>query len=178
VVRRLPLLDRQPKDQSFNSSTHTRCTTTSPLSLQPETEILNVQYDGTHDNLLVSLDDGQPARAYDMIWLATGFDIQIDNYPFLDEMRKELPVDVVEGLPMLNHKLSWRCSSAASGFESVCKTAARRRFWTMGPLAGLELGPDALNLMGARQGAVRVANAVRADIFAAATVGRRCSFSR
>jgi hypothetical protein len=43
----------------------------------------------------------------------------------------------------------------------------------MGPLAGLELGPDALNLMGARQGAVRVANAVRADIFAAATVGRR-----
>jgi hypothetical protein len=59
--------------------------------VQPETGILNVQFDATHDNLLVTLDDGQPARAYDMIWLATRFDNQIDNYPFLDDLQKELP---------------------------------------------------------------------------------------
>ena len=33
----------------------------------------------------------------------------------------------------------------------------------MGPLAGLELGPDALNLMGAQHGAVRVAKALRQE---------------
>ena len=139
------------------------------LSVKEETEIMDVQYDHKRDKLLVSMDDGLSSKAFDMIWLATGFENHVDNYPFLDDIREELPVDTVQGLPVLNKDLSWK-SSNGSGNDGVNNEApnwqakARNRFWMLGPLAGLELGPDALNLMGARQGAVRVAKAIRADI--------------
>ena len=40
---------------------------------------------------------------------------------------------------------------------------ARKRIWLSGALAAIELGPDALNLIGARHGSVRVARATRQD---------------
>ena len=137
------------------------------LSIVEEAELMDVQYDYRQDTLLVSLDDGSPVRAFDMIWLVTGFEIQLKNYPFLKHLQKDLPIDKVTGLPVLSKDLTWRKATEDEDTESKeqpWKYEARNRLWMMGPLAGLELGPDALNLMGARHGAVRVAKALRADI--------------
>jgi hypothetical protein len=73
-------------------------------------------------------------------------------------------VDTVNGLPVLNKHLSWRCPVDKEANEPQWKKEARKRFWCMGSLAGLELGPDALNLIGARHGAVRVAKDIRYDM--------------
>jgi len=141
------------------------------LSLQEETEIMEVHYDYQNDKLLVSMDDGLPHKAFDMIWLATGFENHIDNYQCLDELRKQLLIGVVGGLPVLGGDLSWKEwkggrvaeGGKSSPHEPTDKENARKRFWVMGSLAGMELGPDALNLMGARHGAVRVAKALLSD---------------
>lgn len=96
----------------------------------------------------------------DMIWLATGFANQIENHELLHKLCLSLPIQTEAGLPVLNSDLSWGTDDNEA--ERVpWKQVARNRFWVMGALAALELGPDALNLMGARQGAVRVARAIR-----------------
>lgn len=48
--------------------------------------------------------------------------------------------------------------------EPTWKQLARKRIWFTGALAALQLGPDALNLVGARHGSVRIARAIRQDI--------------
>ncbi|KAL7532505.1 hypothetical protein ACHAXR_004670 [Thalassiosira sp. AJA248-18] len=131
------------------------------LQVKEEVEILEVAWmDG---RLQVSLNDGTESEAYDMIWLATGAQNHIDHYSALDDLRKALPVEVVNGLPRLNKDLSWRAPNFPCMDEPAWKQVARERIWCMGALAALELGPDALNLIGARHGSVRVAEAVRRE---------------
>lgn len=147
------------------------------LTIEEETQILDVEYDGQKEKLLVwtekngSISD--EAQAFDMIWLSTGFANHIANYPALEKLvSDDLPVELVNGsLPVLNTDLSWgkkkqddEASTLSCDDEPKWKQSLRQRLFMMGPLASLELGPDALNLMGARQGAVRVAKALRADI--------------
>jgi hypothetical protein len=128
-----------------------------------EVQISSVNYDaGNH--LTVSLDDGTESQ-HDMIWLVTGSETHIDYYSALEGLRKVLPIRNVQGLPVLNKDLSWRAPPETLLKEPKWKTTARERFWCMGALAALQLGPDALNLIGARAGAVAVAQAVR-DSFA------------
>eukprot|EP00977_Amphora_coffeiformis_P001106 scaffold227_cov165-Amphora_coffeaeformis.AAC.19 len=99
----------------------------------------------------------------DMIWLATGYVNQIENHALLHKLSLLLPIQTESGLPVLNSDLSWGTEDSEA--EHVpWKAVARNRCWVMGAMASLELGPDALNLMGARQGAVRVARAIRSDI--------------
>lgn len=128
----------------------------------------------------VMLDDGSPAESYDMIWLATGGDNDVDLYPVLARLRRELPLPVVNGLPVVDKHLNWRCECSVPSPEVTYTDppdeprlddeeppwmdTARRRIWVVGCLAALELGPDALNLMGARHGAVRVAKAIRSSV--------------
>ena len=130
-----------------------------------EVQISSVNYDGG-DYLSVSLDDGTESQ-HDMIWLATGSETHIDYYSALEDLRKVLPIRDVQGLPILNKDLSWRAPPETLLEEPKWKATARDRFWCMGALAALQLGPDALNLIGARAGAVVVAQAVR-DSFAQA----------
>jgi hypothetical protein len=132
------------------------------LEVQEEVQISQVHWNG--DQFQVSLDDGSDSEEYDMIWLATGSENHLDFYSALSHLRKVLPVDTVNGLPVLNKHLSWRCPVDKEANEPHWKKEARKRFWCMGSLAGLELGPDALNLIGARHGAVRVAKDIRYDM--------------
>ena len=132
------------------------------LEVKEEVEISNVHWNG-HE-LRVTLDDGSDTEGYDMIWLATGCENHLDSYSVFSHLRDVLPVDVVNGLPVLDKRLSWRRPHEEATDESTWKMMARKRLWCMGALAGLELGPDALNLIGARQGAVRVATAIRYDM--------------
>ena len=124
-----------------------------------EVQISSVTFD-YNGNFQASLDDGTECQP-DMIWLATGSETHIDLYTALTDLRKVLPMRDVQGLPILNKDLSWRAPPGVSLDEPKWKATARERFWCMGALAALELGPDALNLIGARAGAVAVAQAVR-----------------
>mmetsp|Transcript_2319 Transcript_2319/g.3540 ORF Transcript_2319/g.3540 Transcript_2319/m.3540 type:complete len:568 (+) Transcript_2319:224-1927(+) len=132
------------------------------LQIQKEVQISEVKW--TDDQFLVTVDDGSDSEQYDMIWLATGSENHIDHYSALSQLRQTLPVEVVNGLPVLSKDLTWRCPPIESAHEPKWKKIARGRFHCMGSLAGLELGPDALNLVGARHGAVRVAKAIRSDL--------------
>jgi hypothetical protein len=117
----------------------------SEASVKEEVEISGVHWvDG---RLRVTLDDGSE-RDCDMIWLATGASNHIDHCSALSGLREVLPVDVINGLPVLNGDLSWRVPDGEE--EPMWKQAARKRIWCMGALSALELGPDAMNLIGAR----------------------------
>ena len=129
-------------------------------------DIVSVDRNQNEKSLQVLLSDGS-SIAVDMIWLATGFRVNLRNYPCLAEVESVLPITKVKGLPVLNKDLSWGDVVRPPNRENEdpkWKEEARRRLWIMGALAAVELGPDALNLMGGRQGAVRVARSVLKDL--------------
>lgn len=146
-------------------------------------EISHVHWDSDNEEFYVSFDDdcsmSSPANV-DYIWLATGCENVIKRYPVLEKLCQILPIDSVNGLPVLSTDLSWggiivkeeECNSCTE--KKTCakqeieeckwKQCARKRIFCMGALAGLQLGADALNLVGARHGAVKIANAIRSDM--------------
>ena len=151
-------------------------------------EISHVDWDAMNEEFHVSLDDElsqmMPIQV-DYIWLATGCSNVITKYPVLEKLHEILPIDVVNGLPVLSEDLSWggikedgiddeecnhkHCLEAKKNAkekieECKWKQNARKRIWCMGSLAGLQLGADALNIVGARHGAVKVAKSIRADM--------------
>mmetsp|Transcript_57964 Transcript_57964/g.141625 ORF Transcript_57964/g.141625 Transcript_57964/m.141625 type:complete len:604 (+) Transcript_57964:85-1896(+) len=133
------------------------------VQVKQEVQISEVAWSG--DNFRVQLDDGSSETNFDMIWSATGADNDVELYPSFQDLVRDLPIDVVGGLPVLDPDLSWkRPSSMDKDPEAPWKGILRRRLHVMGCLAGLQLGPDALNLMGARHGAVRVAKAIRLEM--------------
>ena len=120
----------------------------SDAKVKEEVEILDVLWDD--GKLHVILDDGSEYN-YDMIWLATGANNHIEHYSALSGLRKILPVEIINGLPVLNSDLSWGVPEGeVRSSEPLWKQVARKRIWCMGALASLELGPNALNLIGAR----------------------------
>ena len=142
----------------------------SNLICKEEVEISQV--DWVDDEFHVILNDGTTTEV-DFIWLATGCENVIDRYPLLSNLRKTLPIDIINGMPALSQDLSWSSSSGAvdndgdeEKVEEECKwkQLARKRLYCVGALAGLQLGADALNLVGARHGAIKVAKAIRCDM--------------
>lgn len=97
----------------------------------------------------VQLDDATPPIVSDVLLLATGADIDVEQYPFLESLRAHTPVDVYNGLPVLQPDLRW---------------APGENVFLMGTIAALELGPDALNLAGARHAACRIARTLRPEL--------------
>ncbi|TPX60369.1 hypothetical protein PhCBS80983_g01820 [Powellomyces hirtus] len=94
----------------------------------------------------LDLEDGASMHC-DIIWLATGTAPNASTDPILEDVFKQHPVDLVNGLPQLRPDLSW--SRACPGL------------FVTGPLAALEVGPGAPNLAGARLAAARIAPALR-----------------
>ncbi|MGH3943217.1 MAG: FAD/NAD(P)-binding protein [Pseudonocardiaceae bacterium] len=76
----------------------------------------------------------------DRIWLATGTTLGVDATPLLDGVAAQRPIKEAGGLPMLDRACRWPGTS----------------LHVMGGLAGLQLGPFARNLIGARMGAERI----------------------
>jgi len=149
----------------------------SNLICKEEVEISQVDWVDDDDEFHVILNDGTTTEV-DLIWLATGCENIIDRYPLLSNLRETLPIDVINGMPALSQDLSWSRSRSSSSSEAVdndgdedevedeCKwkQLARKRLYCVGALAGLQLGADALNLVGARHGAIKVAKAIRCDM--------------
>ena len=98
--------------------------------------------------MLVRFDNGRMQR-YDHIWLATGGDFDVDLVPILASLYAQYPIECVDGLPALQDDLSW---------------AHNVPLYVMGAFAQLQLGPDALNLAGARSGSVIVATALLKEL--------------
>lgn len=150
------------------------CSTEKQINLKEEIEIAHVEWTTTtstcsresnnNKKLNVTFDDGSPSENYDMIWLSTGTTNTVMLYPPLVSLEKVLPLQLVNGLPVLSKDLSWSSDEQEEEAEPIWKQIARKRCWCMGVLAGLELGPDSLNLVGARHGSVRVAQAIRCDM--------------
>ena len=127
------------------------------------------QIDWDDNEFQVSLNDGSTAEV-DYIWLATGCENVIERFSVLNHLRDVLPIKVVNGLPVLSKDLSWASPSSSTtsddDWKNECKwkVLARKRLWCMGSIAGLQLGADALNIVGARHGAVKIAKAIRDDM--------------
>lgn len=134
------------------------------VQLKQEVQISDVFWTGKR--FRVQMDDGSSEEDFDMIWMATGADNDIELYKPLQRLLRDLPIDTTGGLPVLNSDLTWkRSSSIDEDSEASWKGILRRRLHVLGCLAGLELGPDALNLIGARHGSVRVAKALRLAMY-------------
>ena len=96
----------------------------------------------------VQFEDGTEGE-FDYIWLATGGNLDLHAIPLLDSVTKQWPIDIVDhmgsALPVLQPDLSW---------DVNCP------LYILGAFAQIELGPDALNVAGARSGSVLVAKAL------------------
>jgi FAD-NAD(P)-binding len=82
--------------------------------------------------------------ACDHLWLATGTILDATTQPLLAEVLEAYPNEMVNGLPVLDAHLRWR------GCELYC----------MGGFAGLQVGPVARNLFGARMASNRIVPAL------------------
>ncbi|WP_448571415.1 FAD/NAD(P)-binding protein [Trichothermofontia sp.] len=80
----------------------------------------------------------------DRIWLATGTQINVNQWPLLSEIREAYPVPTIQGLPVLDSYLRW----------PGCP------LFIMGGAAALQLGPAARNLYGARMASGRIVPAL------------------
>jgi cation diffusion facilitator CzcD-associated flavoprotein CzcO len=87
---------------------------------------------------------GGPELVVDEVWLATGWEYDVEAVPVFDAVRPSHPAAIAGGLPGLDTDLAWPGTDV----------------FVMGALAGLQLGPTALNLSGARQGAARITAAI------------------
>ena len=80
----------------------------------------------------------------DRIWLATGTKLDIAAEPMFKEMLETHPLEIVNGLPVLDKHLRW------PGCE----------LFLTGGLAALQVGPVARNLSGARMACDRFVSAI------------------
>ena len=94
--------------------------------------------------ILVELEDGR-TRSYDFVWLATGGNLDLSLVPIFSSLMAQRPISTCGALPRLQPDLAWDVNCPLH---------------VMGAFAMLQLGPDALNLAGARSGGVTVARAL------------------
>lgn len=80
----------------------------------------------------------------DRIWVATGSQLDARNHPLLHDVLTDYPIEVVNGLPVIDEHLRWQ------GCE----------LFIMGGLAALRVGPTARNLSGARAASDRIVPAL------------------
>lgn len=78
----------------------------------------------------------------DMIWLATGCQLDVKQDPLLSGVMKEFQVQVIDGWPCISESLQW-----AEGCP----------FYLMGQYTALQVGPHAVNLAGGQAASMRIA---------------------
>ncbi|XP_029937814.1 uncharacterized protein LOC115380747 [Myripristis murdjan] len=78
----------------------------------------------------------------DMIWLATGCKLDVNQDPLLTGVMKEFPIQVIDGWPCITESLQW-----APGCP----------LYLMGQYTALQVGPHAVNLAGGQAASMRIA---------------------
>lgn len=112
------------------------------LSIFEECQVVGAEFVG--GSWQVKCDDGMVWEC-DRIWLATGTKLDIATQPIFKEVLNTHPIQVVNGLPVLDECLRW------SGCE----------LFIMGGLGALQVGPVARNLSGARMASSRIVSALK-----------------
>ncbi|XP_044048397.1 uncharacterized protein zgc:113276 [Siniperca chuatsi] len=77
----------------------------------------------------------------DMIWLATGCKLDVEQDPLLSEVMREFPIQVIDGWPCISESLQW---------------AEECPLYLMGQYAALQIGPHAVNLAGGQAASMRI----------------------
>ncbi|XP_058485608.1 uncharacterized protein zgc:113276 isoform X1 [Solea solea] len=77
----------------------------------------------------------------DMIWLATGCKLDVNQDPLLSEVIKDFPIQVIDGWPCISESLQW-----AEGCP----------LYLMGQYTALQVGPHAVNLAGGQAASKRI----------------------
>jgi len=111
------------------------------LTFYPECQVIEAKWQ--ENSWEVTCEDGI-VREYDRIWLATGTRFDVTADPLFSDMLKDYPIQVVNGLPVLDPCLRW----------------ANTELFVMGGLAALQVGPTARNLSGARMASDRIVPAL------------------
>ena len=88
--------------------------------------------------------DNSDVLQCDRIWVATGSQLDIEQSSLFSNVLKQCPIEVVDGLPVLTENLRWK----------------DRELYLMGGFAGLQVGPTARNLSGARMASERIVSAL------------------
>ena len=114
------------------------------LSIFEECQVISAEF--VSDRWQLKCDDGM-MREYHRIWLATGTKLDVRKQPILKEILHTHPLEIVNGLPVLDEYLRW------SGCE----------LFIMGGLAALQVGPVARNLSGARMASGRIVSALKSS---------------
>lgn len=117
------------------------------LELLENVEVIDAQWGQT--KWITTLDNGEQ-RDFDTIWCATGTCTDFRNEPIFTDLCKygdarNDPIEVVEGFPVLAEDL---------------RVHKDLNVFVMGMYAGLRVGPGALNIMGGKAAASRIANAL------------------
>ncbi|NET87356.1 MAG: lysine N(6)-hydroxylase/L-ornithine N(5)-oxygenase family protein [Kamptonema sp. SIO1D9] len=96
------------------------------------------------DNLWqVCCDDGSKHQ-FNRIWLATGTRFNVTEHPLLQEVLEAYPIEIVNGLPVLEEHLR----------------LPKSNFFIMGGLAALQIGPVARNIGGGKMACQRIVPAI------------------
>ncbi|GAB0134655.1 hypothetical protein EsDP_00003017 [Epichloe bromicola] len=131
------------------------------LELREKTSLLDARFDeadGDDDDddddegkgvWRVKTDPPLDMPSFDYVYFATGVQTNVSSLPYLKTMREKYPIDSFGGLPCINEDLMW---------------AERLPLFCVGRLSGLQLGPAAPNIGGAKLGAERVAWAIEDTI--------------
>ncbi|KAJ5674156.1 hypothetical protein N7462_009595 [Penicillium macrosclerotiorum] len=129
-------------------------------SIHPRTVITSHQYSPDSQTWTLTTDPPIPdLPSIDYIYFATGAGADVREMPLMNNINRQYPIEIKEGLPCLTDDLMWR--------EDV-------PLYMTGRLGALRLGPGAPNLEGARLGAERIAWSLEEILEKDREVGNRC----
>ena len=115
------------------------------IDIFPDSSVTSLYWEPSENHWVARLDNGVTAYpAY--IWLAIGTDVQLDQYPMLMDLMTTHPIPSFCGFPAVEKDLKWRNDTS---------------IYLLGALSLSRLGPDGLNMAGARHGSILVARALR-----------------
>ncbi|MEL7083428.1 MAG: FAD/NAD(P)-binding protein [Cyanobacteria bacterium J06597_1] len=117
------------------------------LEFYERCEVKRARWEGTAWNVECNLPEHHSCiahQAIDRIWLATGNQLNVDQWNLLSEIRSQFPCTTVNGMPLLDEYLRW----------PGCN------LFVMGGAAALRIGPVARNLFGGRLASNRIVPAL------------------
>lgn len=111
------------------------------LDILTHTTLLAAEFSPLNQKGLLTLSDESELEEVDYVVCATGGSLDFSKLPFVKSLMSEYPTGQIAGCPNITHDLQWNDDVPA---------------FVMGAYSMLEVGADAANLAGTRQGAERI----------------------
>ena len=146
MEKRMDLIREARRGGTVTSSAHrslTEMIADEKCTLLEGIEIWDAEWRGSSFHVELS---NHESLEVERIWLATGSAIDVTQEPLFAKILQDYPVRVCHGYPVLDADLRWHPDLDV---------------YFMGAYASLALGPDGVNLAGARRGAFRIRKQLR-----------------